>query len=123
MGLKADLARHRPLDHLHAIIDQHSHQADDQAALQDEGGIVVHQAGNDDFAQRFGSNGRTDGRGADIDDSGDLQAFDNQRQRKRQFDANRRCQPFMPMPSAASSTEAGTCCNPATVFSKIGSSA
>src|SRR6185312_14628557 len=51
------------LERCQAVVDQHGKHGDDETTFEHPGGVVVGEAGDDDFAERVRRNGRADGGG------------------------------------------------------------
>ena len=87
LGLQAHQRRDPDLGGPHRVVEQHRHQADHEAALQDERGVVRQQPRDDDLAQALGRHGRADRGGAEIDHHRQPDALQDHRQGQRQLDA------------------------------------
>jgi hypothetical protein len=75
----------KAFDAAERVIDQHGEQGDDHAPLQDERRVRGGDPGKDHLAEAFGTHGRTDRGGAQIDDEGQAYARQDHRQGQWQF--------------------------------------
>src|SRR5580704_2709519 len=70
----------------HGVVEQHRHERRDEAALENEGGVVGEQARDDYLAQALRRHGRADGGGPDIDYQGKPDSLKNQWHSQRKLD-------------------------------------
>ncbi len=101
-------------------MDEKRQKRDEQPALQDEGGVVGDEAGDDDFAKRLGRHRRADRRRAERDDGGEADAGEDDGRASGSSTCTSLCVSVMPTPRAASRTEGGMFVSPVSAFSKIG---